>query len=169
MVAQRSNNCSNALVSAKASLQHLARDHARVPLSWSTGPHNGFSPADSKAQPWMRPLDDAHVCNAKQQQTDKSSVLAFWKRMLQLRREYADLLVYGEFDDLHEEHEELFVFAKTWRGQKAVTVLNFTDREVEMKLPKEIAGAKRELLVSSVDDVMEGALGSYEGRIYLLS
>ncbi|PVH96003.1 glycoside hydrolase family 13 protein [Periconia macrospinosa] len=168
MVATRTNNDPTALAAAKASLQHLARDHARVPFSWSTGPNNGFTPASSTTAPWMRPLDDAAVCNAKQQQSDPTSVLAFWKRMLTVRREHKDLLVHGQFDDLDKDNQELFVFAKTWQGKKAVAVCNFTDKEVQFEFPKEVAGEKLKLLISSVDGEREGQkLAPFEGRVYL--
>ncbi|KAF2644274.1 alpha-glucosidase [Massarina eburnea CBS 473.64] len=168
MVAQRSNNDPEALKAAKASLQHLARDHARVPLSWSTGPYNGFSPADSKVAPWMRVLDDASVCNAEQQQSDDTSVLAFWKHMLQVRREYNDLLVHGQFDDLDAGNEKVFVFSKTWQGKKAVAVCNFTDGPLALQLPAEVAMEKARLLVSSVEGAKEKELAAFEGRIYLV-
>ncbi|KAJ4301256.1 hypothetical protein N0V90_003347 [Kalmusia sp. IMI 367209] len=169
MVAERSNNDPTALAAAKASLQHLARDHARVPMSWSTAKFNGFSPSDSTAQPWMRPLEDAEQCNVKQQMSDKSSVLAFWKKMLAVRREHNDLLVHGEYDDLDIDNEELFVFTKTWMGKKALCVCNFTDKARELVLPAEVQGLKRELLISSVDGVDGKELGAWEGRVYLLA
>lgn len=170
MVAERSGNDPTKLAEAKTSLQHLARDHARVPMSWSTAPHNGFSPPDATAEPWMRPLEDAAICNAKQQQGDKSSVLAFWKKMLAVRREHNDLLVHGEFDDLDVENEKLFVFSKTWKGRKALAVCNFTEGKVEMVLPGGVAGLKRELVVSTVEGAGdEKMLGGWEGRVYLLS
>ena len=169
MVAARTNNEPSALKAAKASLQHLARDHARVPLSWSTAPNNGFSPPDATAKPWMRPLPDADVCNAKQQQGDKHSVLSFWKRMLQTRRDYNDLLVHGDYEDLDLENKDIYVFSKSWRGQKAVAVCNFTDKVTKLVLPEAVANAKRELLVSSVEGCEDGELAAYEGRIYLLS
>jgi oligo-1,6-glucosidase len=168
MVAARTNNDASALQAAKASLQHLARDHARVPMSWSTAAANGFSPPDAKVEPWMRPLPDADVCNARQQQGDKNSVLAFWKRMLQTRRDNKDLLVHGDYEDLDPENKDLYVFSKTWRGQKAVAVCNFTDGEKKLVMPKAIADAKRELLVSSVEGCDDAQLAPYEGRIYLL-
>jgi oligo-1,6-glucosidase len=169
MVAVRTNNSPEALKAAKTSLQHLARDHARVPLSWSTGPNNGFSPPDAKAKPWMRPLPDTDVCNAKQQQSDKTSVLTFWKRMLQTRRNHNDLLVHGDYEDLALEDEDMYVFSKTWRGQKAVAICNFTDKAKRLFLPEAVANSKRQLLVSSVDDCEEGRMAAYEGRIYLLA
>ena len=168
MVATRTNDDPTALAAAKASLQHLARDHSRVPMSWNNAPHNGFSPADSKAQPWMRPLEDADVCNAKQQQGDEKSVLAFWKRMLKIRKEWNDLLVHGEYDDLDVEHPDLFCFSKTWEGNKAVAIFNFTDKVQKLEFPAQVRDKKMDLLVSSVNDIKEKDLQAFEGRIYVL-
>ena len=169
MVAARTNNDPAALKAAHTSLQHLARDHSRVPMSWSTAPHNGFSPPDAKATPWMRPLEDADVCNAKQQQNDKNSVLSFWKRILQIRKQHDDLLVHGQYDDLDIDNLDFFVFSKTWQGKKAVTICNFTDRKQRLVFPEQVANEKMELLVSSVDEPVEQELAAWEGRIYLLA
>ncbi|KAK1914769.1 hypothetical protein P3342_010758 [Pyrenophora teres f. teres] len=171
MVATRTNNDPKALEAAHRSLQHLARDHARVPMSWSTAPHNGFSPPDATAKPWMRPLEDANVCNATQQQSDKSSVLTFWKTMLHVRKEHADLLVHGQYDDLAVDDSDVFVFTKTWMGTKALCVCNFTDRERDVLFPEIVMRAKKELLISSVEGgrFAEERLQAYEGRVYLLT
>jgi len=169
MVAQRTNNDPTALAAAHKSLQHLARDHARVPMSWSTAPYNGFSPPDAKEKPWMRPLEDADVCNAKQQQGDKKSVLGFWKRMLQVRKQHNDLLVHGQYDDLDVENKDLFVFSKTWQDKKAICICNFTDQRKDLVFPSDVDEQKMELLVSSREEegVEAKALAAFEGRIYL--
>lgn len=169
MVAARTNNDPTALAAAHRSLQHLARDHSRVPMSWSTAPHNGFSPANATAEPWMRPLEDAAVCNAKQQQSDKKSVLAFWKRILEIRRQYNDLLVHGQFDDLDVENSDVFVFSKTWKGKKAIAVCNFTDKAQVLDLPQQVRNEKKDLVISSIDTPLGEELAAYEGRIYLLA
>lgn len=169
MVAERTKNDPAALAAAKTALQHLARDHSRVPLSWSTAPHNGFSPADSKAEPWMRPLEDASVCNVKQQQNDQNSVLAFWKRILKLRKEWNDLLVHGEYDDLDVENEKFYTFSKTFNGKKVVTVCNFTGQQQALEFPVQVRDAKKDLLVSSADVPQDSELAPWEGRIYVLA
>jgi len=169
MVARRTNNDPAALEAAHTSLQHLARDHSRVPISWSTGPTNGFSPPDAHAKPWMRPLEDADVCNAKQQQTDKDSVLSYWKRMLAVRKQYNDLLVHGEYDDLDVDNRDFYAFTKTWNGKKAFVICNFTDKAQKLYVPSQVDNAKRELLVSSVNEPVEEELAAWEGRIYLLA
>ncbi|KAL5114789.1 hypothetical protein ACEQ8H_007351 [Pleosporales sp. CAS-2024a] len=170
MVAQRTNHDPAALAAAKASLQHLARDHARVPMSWSsTAPYNGFSPADCTSTPWMRPLDDAAVCNAEQQKSDKNSVLAFWKRMLQIRQEYKDLLVHGEYNDLDVDNMDLYCFTKTWQGTKALAMCNFTHKVQKLQFPEAVRNANKDLLVSSADAEDAHELRPFEGRIYLLA
>lgn len=170
MVAKRTNNDPTALAAAHKSLQHLARDHSRVPMSWSTAPYNGFSPPDAKEKPWMRPLEDAHICNAKSQQNDETSVLGFWKRMLELRKQHTDLLIHGQYDDLDVDHPDFYVFSKTWHGRRAVCICNFTDQSKDLVFPASVAAEKKELLISSRQDegVEEKTLAPYEGRIYLL-
>ena len=116
----------------------------------------------------MRPLEDAAVCNVEQQKGDKASVLAFWKRILQVRRRYADLLVHGQYDDLDVENPDFYVFSKTWNGKKAVTICNFTDKVQPVAFPQQYQFEKRELLVSSASAPAEQELAAYEGRIYLL-
>lgn len=168
MVAARTQNDPTALEAAHKSLQHLARDHSRVPMSWSTAPHNGFSPANATAEPWMRPLEDAAVCNAKQQQSDKTSVLAFWKRVLQVRKRYNDLLVHGQYDDLDVENPDIFVFSKSWKDKRAVAICNFTDKPQVLQFPQQVRNEKKDLLVSSVDAPIEEELAAFEGRVYLI-
>lgn len=163
MVADRSNNSPSELASAKTALQHLARDHARIPFSWSSDPNAGFSPT----KPWMRAHDDAALCNARQQQSDKTSVLAFWKRVLQLRRQQNDLFVHGDFDVVDMENEKIFMFTKVWGAKRAFVVLNFTDKEQELELPEQVRSGKMEFLVSSIDGEREGNLAPWEGRVYL--
>ena len=169
MVAARTKDDPKALEDAHKSLQHLARDHARVPMSWSTATHNGFSPPDATAEPWMRPLEDAKVCNVAQQKGDKDSVLAFWKRMLQVRKQHNDLLVHGQYDDLDVESPDFFVFSKTWNEKRAVGICNFTDQKKDLAFPESVKSEKMELLVSSVDNCEEKKLAAFEGRIYLLA
>jgi oligo-1,6-glucosidase len=164
MVDKKTGGGPKALAEAKAALQHLARDHSRTPMQWSNSPNGGFS----STKPWMRVNDDYPVCNAKQQQGDKNSVLAYWKRLLILRKQYAELFVYGDFDLINKEDEKLFCFTKTWKGEKAFVALNFSGQELEFALPSEIRSDTTKILVDTVIDGKEGSLLPYEGRIYLV-
>lgn len=164
MVKERSDGDPDALASAKLALNHLSRDHSRVPMQWDDSKHGGFT----TGSPWMRVNDDYPICNAKQQQSDKQSVLAFWKKMLSMRKQYRDLFVYGNFEVVDEANEKLFCFTKEWNGNKALVVLNFTGAAQSVGVTDLVAAKRVQLLSSTVEEVNESRLCPFEGRVYLL-
>jgi alpha-glucosidase len=151
---------------AMDSLQHLARDHSRLPMQWSAEPNAGFSPASS-AKPWMRPHDNYPEINVKLQEKDSSSVLSFWKQMNELRKEYADALVFGEFDILDEPNQSVFTYTKKSRNQTILVVLNFSDTTQKFEKPDSVKSENWKLLVGNVDGHNED-LQAFEGRVFLV-
>jgi len=57
-------------------------------LQWNASAHGGFT----TGTPWMRVNDDYPEWNAEQQISDETSVHAFWKRALKVRKTH-DALV----------------------------------------------------------------------------
>ncbi|PGH07598.1 hypothetical protein AJ80_07987 [Polytolypa hystricis UAMH7299] len=167
MIRQKTNGEPEALQKAMKALQHLARDHGRLPMQWSAQANAGFTAATAK--PWMRPNDNYAEINVERQREDKSSVLSFWKRMLQLRKDHADLFIHGTFGLLTEQHEQLFAYTKTSHSSSAFVVLNFSEEEQKFERPAAMGGRDWELLVSNLDDVggSKDVLRAFEGRIYL--
>ncbi|KAL4884032.1 glycoside hydrolase superfamily [Aspergillus karnatakaensis] len=160
-------------------LAYFARDHGRLPICWSGGLYGGFSEEAEKQgkevqRPWMESHPLAKEINVADQLDDPGSVLAFWRRMLGFRREYKDLLVYGDFRDLRPDNEDLFVFVKESERGKALVVLNFTTGERGfVLLGKEELGVQEkvdlELIMSTHGEVREKeVLGALEGRVYLV-
>lgn len=134
----------------------LARDNARTPVQWTDQEFAGFS--DSK--PWMRVNDNYPEINVAKEIDDKDSLLNFNKKLLQIRNQYKDLFVYGEFKMLDLEDKKLFKFVKSNGARKAFVILNFSTEEVDF------TNDKGKLLISnqnSQDDVLK----PYEGRIYI--
>jgi alpha-glucosidase len=105
--------------------------------------------------------------NVAKQEREPKSVLSFWKQMLRLRKDYRDLFIHGNFEVFDAEDEKMFMYAKEFGGQKALTVLNFTGEKQPLKKP-DVKG-KWQLLVGNFEEREEEALKPYEGRIYLLS
>ncbi|KAH8670404.1 alpha-glucosidase [Tricladium varicosporioides] len=166
-VAKRTNNDPKALAHVMKSIQILGRDHARLPMQWDSSPHAGFT--GKKDGAWMRTHDLYKEINVAKQLNDPSSVLSFWKRMLKTRKEYKDLFIHGAFEEFDMLNQETFVFGKTFKNDRAVIALNFTDREQTFKRPN--VGGKMELLVSNLADTngTEENLQPFEGRIYLVN
>lgn len=162
MVANRSNNDHAKLAEAHLAIQHLGRDNARTPMQWNSSlPNGGFT--DPEATPWMKVNTYTKEINVAHQTTDKDSVLAFWRRMLEVRKQHSNLLIYGDFKVVDAENEKMFSFVKDFRGQKALVVCNFS--EENRAKPTGLRGHYK-YLVGNVDhhgDLFE----PWEGRIYL--
>lgn len=109
-------------------IQLKARDHGRLPVQWDNSPNAGFTSANAK--PWMTINKDYVDWNASSQENDPESVLSFWKRMIQTRKDYTDLLVYGSYSPLNEQvtGEMVLGFERTSPDgrQRAVVLLNFS-------------------------------------------
>ncbi|KAF1992204.1 glycoside hydrolase family 13 protein [Aulographum hederae CBS 113979] len=173
MVDRLSGGDPEKLAEAKRAIQYLGREHARLPISWDGGKDAGFSDVkegEVGGKTWMRVNDDYETCNVAKQLGDPKSVLGYWKRMIQLRKNFLELLVYGAFEVVDEADEKTFCFTKTWGEQKAVVLCNFSAETVPFKVDEKsgLDFDRMEWLDSTVDGAKGAALAPYEGRIYLV-
>ena|ERR1700722_6593504 len=163
-IQDRSGGDAGALGKALDGMQKVARDHARLPVQWDESPNAGFTSKGVK--PWMKVNGNFVDVNVEKQIGDERSLLAFWKRLIRLRKEHKDLFVYGEYELWGPDHEEdLFIFTKTGSGKTSLTVANMC------KNSKSLAPIGRlfppKLVLGNVDDAEEGTLRPYESRIYM--
>ena len=118
-----------------------ARDHARTPMQWDNSSKNaGFCPGG--VQPWMRVMDDYETINTQTQMNDKSAELStwqFWQRGLNDRKEHADVFVYGDYQEVSPDDENVFAYIRTNdTGEKWLVVLNFSGKAQDWSLPSEV-------------------------------
>ena len=184
MIKQRTNSDPVELEKGFTAVQYLARDHARIPIPWNgKAKHGGFSEAAEKAgkeiqEPWMKAHPLAGEINVASQVDDPDSTLSFWRKMLRVRKEHADLLVYGDYKTLRLDDEKTLTFLKESHqgGSKALVAVSFsTENEKwarpsaqELGVPADMAF---ELVpVASTHDVKDAgdALAPFEGRVYLV-
>ncbi|EOA82408.1 hypothetical protein ACJQWK_04296 [Exserohilum turcicum] len=143
----------------KYGLQVMARDHARLPFQWDGSRNAGFT----SGTPWMRVHDEYASINVEMQERDPESVLAFYKRVLGLRKVHKEVFVYGAFEMLDLKAKETFSYRKRYEEKTAVVVLNFST--VQQQVGVDVGGMR--LLVSTDGKGDEGLLGPLEGRIYV--
>ncbi len=122
-------------------LEKKARDHARTLMQWDAGPNAGF--CESGVEPWMRVNDDYKDVNAEKQQSadggHELSTWQFWQRGLANRKAHADCFVYGGFDAVGPESEEVFAYLRSGkRSGRWLVVLNFSGKGVEWQIPGEL-------------------------------
>ncbi|GME84713.1 unnamed protein product [Ambrosiozyma monospora] len=150
------------------SINLLARDNARSPVQWDDSPNAGFSTAGAKAQkPWMRVNDNYKEINVAKQTNDPDSVLGYYRKALKVRKEFADPLVYGDFDHVDFENDDVMSFTKTGKQRKAYVVLNLKPKSVEWK---SLVDGELKLILSNVDEkeMKSDELKPFEARIYLV-
>ncbi|KAI7344797.1 glycoside hydrolase family 13 protein [Hortaea werneckii] len=165
MVAQRSGNKEHELAKAKKSLQHLSRDHARTPMQWDSARNGGFT-GDS-VEPWMRMNPSTAELNVSRQTASKDSLLAFWRRMLALRKQANDVLVNGHFELVDEPNETVFSFLKHGKTRSALVVCNLSTNET--RLPQIAVDRKKEVVMDNVpESTSESTLMPWQARMYLL-
>ncbi|GAB5587469.1 hypothetical protein Unana1_02369 [Umbelopsis nana] len=163
-IKEKTKGDTKALQTALEGISKLARDHSRTPFQWDDSQHAGFTTGD----PWMRVNDIYTEINAKAQLSNQDSILSFWKKAIQFRKEYKDLCVYGDFHLCDLENTATVTYIKHYKGQKMLVTLNFTKEAQDIVIPTDAQG-KLELVLSNSESSDTEKLGAYEARVYIVN
>ncbi|MEW4285607.1 glycoside hydrolase family 13 protein [Priestia koreensis] len=144
------------------------RDNARTPIQWDDSENAGFT----TGTPWLAVNENYQYINAKQAVLDENSIYHYYRELIQLRKQH-DIIVYGSYELLLPDDEELYVYTRTLGDEKLLVLLNFTGDEKTFMLPSGISYSKKEVLISNypvdVDASIEQlGLKPYEARVYKL-
>lgn len=120
-----------------------SRDNARTPMQWNDRDNAGFT----EGTPWLRVNDNYKEINVEAQQKDDNSVLAYYKKLIALRKsaDWKEVFVYGDFLPIFENNENVFAFCRVSGDKKAMILANFGRDEETLALPMRC----RELLLSN--------------------
>ncbi|MCR5293932.1 MAG: alpha-glucosidase [Lachnospiraceae bacterium] len=138
----------------------VSRDNARTPMQWDDSPNAGFS----TGTPWIKVNPNYKAINAKAALADPDSVFYYYKKLIELRRRNP-VIVYGSFEGLLPENEEIYAFQRTLDGRTLRVACNWTDRE----LPCGLFGGEDEELISNYKTHKAGILQPYEARAVFIS
>jgi glycosidase len=157
------------LKEAMGEYQKKSRDNARTPMQWDASPNAGFTSA--KSTPWMKANPNFTEVNAESQVNDPDSPFSYWKAMLAMRKNYKDIIVYGNFEMLDETNEKVMAYVRqSEKGEKMLVLCNFSRDKVEWKSSQ--VNAKKIVLSSygrSLKDVGSSiSLDAYEGIALLI-
>lgn len=150
-------------------LQPLSRDNSRTPVQWDDSENAGFT----RGIPWIKVNPNYKEINVKRELENPDSVFHYYKKLIALRKEN-EVMVYGDYEDLSDGHEELYIYTRTLGEVTWVIALNHSDRTNEVKLPDIAHGDGKELLLVNYVEVPEGVsaemlvMRPYEARIYRL-
>ncbi len=111
-----------------------SRDNARTPMQWDTSASAGFTTGEPVDQ--RKPELSADQCS-RSVVKDPDSVFHYYQKLIRLRKEM-DIIVYGEFEALYRDHDQIFAYTRKLGSEKLLTVCNFSAQEAEMELPKHL-------------------------------
>lgn len=140
-----------------AALRRTGRDNARTPMQWDASPHAGFT----TGTPWL-PVNPNHAyVNAEQQRNDPTSVLAHYRRLIELRHT-EPVVALGDFTLLLPDDERIWAFTRRLGDVEWLVLGNVSGDVVDVPLP-EWSGAP--VVLSNVDAPGDLVLQPWEGRI----
>lgn len=140
------------------SIYAKGRDNARTPMQWNGSTHGGFT----EGTPWIGVNPNYRQINAKAERENPNSVYHYYRRLIQLRKEYP-VFVEGKFELLLEEDEQIFAYTRTNESCEMLVCANFSGQNVNCELLSEWRQAKQ--LIHNVQGKLGEELKPYEAVI----
>ena len=144
------------------------RDNARTPLQWDATAQAGFT----SGVPWIKVNPNYLVINVQQAMAEPDSIFHYYQKLIGLRKKYS-IMVYGTYDLILAEHEQIYTFTRTLNEERLLVILNFTQEKPVFELLEAVAFTTKELLISNypvdaAEDIRQVTLRPYEARVYRL-
>ena len=114
-----------------------SRDNSRTPMQWDDSINAGFT----TGTPWIQTADNYTEINVKNSLEDKDSILYYYQKLIQLRKNY-DVIAYGDIKPLLCEDKRVFAYERNYKGQKLIVICNFYPTTYEIELPYDLSNYK---------------------------
>ncbi|MGJ0700963.1 glycoside hydrolase family 13 protein [Clostridium perfringens] len=158
-------------VSEKIALKEAwitSRDNSRTPMQWNSSKNAGFT----CGKPWIGVNENYKTINVEVEERDENSVLNFYKKLIKLKKSN-EALIYGVYDLILEEDENIFAYTRTLNNEKFLIIANLTEEKAKYIYEKEKLNSKDLILnnyeVCAHENLTEFTLKPYECRVYKLS
>lgn len=129
-----------------ALLRYRSRDNTRTPMQWDDTENAGFT----AGTPWIMVNPNYTFINAEEQVKREDSVFHYYQKLIRLRRE-KEIIVYGTYDVLLPEDENLYLYTRTLGEEKLLVVCNFSACGQKVDIPAEFLQGK--ILIGNYSDV----------------
>ncbi|WP_435625185.1 glycoside hydrolase family 13 protein [Flagellimonas sp.] len=141
--------------------KEAARDNGRTPMQWDDSENAGFS----KTSPWLK-VNPNHKTglNVAAQEKDTDSVLNYFRKMVQVRKDHLGL-VYGDYTLLLEDSEKVYAYTRISDDNKYLILLSFSTEPVTIDLSNEGFG-ELHLIISNDSSIADKKDGKFELQPY---
>jgi alpha-glucosidase len=108
----------------------LGRDPERTPMQWNAEPNAGFS----AGEPWLPVAADYEQTNVERQKQDKDSLLAFYRRLLELRQKEPALQIGGYLPA--GQKRNVFAFVREHGETTLLIAVNLGSTRARLAVPR---------------------------------
>lgn len=147
------------------SIYAKGRDNARTPMQWSKENNAGFT----TGTPWLKVNKNYKYINVEQAINDENSILYYYKKLINLRRE-SDVIKYGDYKLILEEHPEIFAYTRSWNDDNILVICNFYGNTINVFLGEEYSERDSQIILSNYKDAKilgkDIKLRPYEAIVY---
>ena len=119
-------------------LSARSRDNSRTPMQWNEKMYGGFS----ETEPWI-PMSEKFrkEITVKAQQKDRDSILAFYKKLIAMRKMYP-VIAKGEISFLETKTDMVLAYQRVLGEQQIVVICNLDRKKQYIKIDKEWSNYK---------------------------
>ena len=144
------------------------RDNARTPMQWNSQENAGFT----SGTPWIKTNENYKDINVENQEVDENSILAYYKKMITLRKENK-ALVYAPYELIDVASEPVYAYTRKDENETFLIISNLSTENQLFELPKELTNLNAELCLSNIDVAVKNLVGKmefspFEARVYRL-
>ncbi len=143
-----------------SNLSKVNRDNSRTMMQWDNRAYAGFS----TTEPWFHVNPNYKTINVADQLEDEHSVLNYYKRLIQLKKDY-DVFNYGKYELVDKDHKQIYSYKRILANEEVIIMSNLTDEQATITYPLNIEKSK--LLLhnyTTIEDI--NILEPFETRVY---
>lgn len=144
------------------SINKKGRDNARRPIHWNGQANGGFT----EGTPWLALNPEYDTINVANALADSESLFYHYQRLIALRKEQP-IVVWGEYQELLPDDEQLYVYERKLAGERWLVVANFYEQATVFQTDDYLA---TEIILSnypdSALDLSNLLLRPYEAIVY---
>lgn len=108
-------------------LGQRSRDNGRTPMQWTGGRNAGFT----QGLPWISIPSNSEWINVEKQKEDEDSVLLYYKRLIELRKEYS-VIAEGSIEFIYQEHPDVLAYLREDDRYELRVFNNFHPKEAAL-------------------------------------
>lgn len=146
-------------------LGRISRDNTRTPMQWDDTKNAGFT----TGTPWLKVNPNYEEINVFVQERKEDSLLNFYKKMIQLKKENLTL-TYGTFDLIYPEDKNVFAYTRTLEDEQFIILGNLSHDKVTLKTDDKLDLTKEKQVLNNYPIDKQSAdvftLMPFEARVY---